>query len=129
MATRAQVAGSTAEKAVAARLEGMGWRILGRNVRVGRKEVDLVAGDPGPPSRLVAVEVRWRSRSDHGRPEETVDRRKIMRLRSSIAHLAAVGRLPDGTPLPRWPPAVDVVAVEPGVTGTRFRHLRDVTRD
>ncbi len=129
MTTRAQVAGAVAEAVVAARLERAGWRILGRNVRVGRYEVDLVAGDPGPPQRLVAVEVRWRSRSDHGHPEETVDRRKIRRLRASIAGLSAAGRLPDGTPLPPWAPAIDVVAVEPSPGGCTFRHLRDVVVD
>ena len=37
---------------VADRLAAGGWRILGRNVHVGRRELDIVAVDPGPPAWL-----------------------------------------------------------------------------
>lgn len=126
MASAAVTVGRVAEAAAAQWLESSGWRILGRNVRVGRNEVDLVAIDPGPPGRLVVVEVRWRRRPDHGRPEETVDGRKVGRLRSALAGLIATGALPDGTSLPSLRPAIDVIAVEPGRAGPRFGHLRDV---
>ncbi|MFL5769113.1 MAG: YraN family protein [Chloroflexota bacterium] len=43
--TAAQLAGDDAERLVADRLELEGWTILGRNVRVGRHEIDLVAVD------------------------------------------------------------------------------------
>jgi Holliday junction resolvase-like predicted endonuclease len=100
--------------------------VLARNVRVGRLELDLVAVDPGSPPRLVAVEVRSRGRRDFGLPEETVDRRKLARLRSALSRLVTEGRLPDGSALPRLPPAIDVVAVELGRGGLVLRHLRDV---
>lgn len=129
MRTAAQRLGDAAEALVEARLTAAGWTILGRRVRVGRAELDLVAVDPGPPARLVAVEVRWRRRSDHGRPEETVDRRKLLRLRAALGRLGAWPALPDGTALPSLPPAVDVVAVEPGPGGGRVRHHRDVALD
>ena len=64
--TDAQRAGEAAEGLVARRLEAAGWTILGRNVHVGRRELDLVAVDPGPPPTLVIVEVRWRRRRDFG---------------------------------------------------------------
>ena len=54
--TEAQRAGDAAESLVAARLERAGWTILGRNVHVGRHELDIVAVDPGPPAALVVVE-------------------------------------------------------------------------
>src|SRR5450756_883261 len=79
--TLAQRAGDAAEDDVAARLSARGWRILGRRVRAGRSELDLVAVDPGPPRTLVIVEVRWRRRRDFGLPEETVDHRKLAHLR------------------------------------------------
>ncbi len=126
MASESVAVGRAAEAAAAQWLEASGWRILGRNVRVGRNEIDLVALDPGPPRRLVAVEVRWRGRVDHGRPEETVDARKVRRLRSALAGLVAAGTLPDGTSLPSLPPALDVITVEPGGARPRFGHLRDV---
>ena len=131
MRTRAQRAGDAAEAEVAGRLAAAGWRVLGRNVRVGRSELDLVAVDPGPPPRLVIVEVRWRRRADFGLPEETVDHRKRAHLRTGLARLVAVGRIAGGPVLPRLPPAVDLVVVEPGDDGgpPRIRHHRDILED
>jgi putative endonuclease len=119
--------GLAAEALVAERLTASGWTVLARNVRVGRLEIDLVAVDPGPPRRLVAVEVRARRRLDFGLPEETVDARKRGRLRVALGRLIAEGVLPDGRRLPSLPPAIDLVVVEPSPTGARVRHLRDVT--
>jgi Holliday junction resolvase-like predicted endonuclease len=121
MRTAAQRAGDDAEAWVAAHLESLGWRILGRNVRVGRAELDIVATDPGPPPTLVVVEVRWRSRRDFGLPEETVDGRKRARLRRAGLALRGLGRLPDGGALPTLPLRSDLVVVEPG---GRLRHHR-----
>ena len=104
-----------------------GWTILARRARLGRLEVDLVALDPGSPPALVVVEVRWRGTRAFGLPEETVDARKLARLRRAAGALVATGRLPDGTPLPAGSVRVDVVAVEPGSAGRlRLRHHRAV---
>jgi Holliday junction resolvase-like predicted endonuclease len=89
--TLAQRAGDAAEDDVAARLSARGWRILGRRVRAGRSELDLVAVDPGPPRTLVIVEVRWRRRRDFGLPEETVDHRKLAHLRGGVGRAASAG--------------------------------------
>jgi len=126
MRTRNQAIGDAAEDLVADVLVARGWRILARRLRVGRLELDLVAVDPGPPGRLVAVEVRWRAGREHGLPEETVDRRKRDRLRAALIRLGEGGRLPDGRPLPRLPRAVDLVVVEPGIERPEVRHHRDV---
>lgn len=112
--TAAQRAGDAAEDRVVARLAAAGWAILGRNVRVGRSELDIVAIDPGPPRTLVVVEVRWRGRRDFGLPEESLDHRKRAALRRALGRLLEAGTLPDGTPLPRLPLRLDLVAVEPG---------------
>ena len=125
--TPAQRAGDAAEEAVARTLGASGWTILARRARVGRLELDLVALDPGPPSALVVLEVRWRRTRTFGLPEETVDGRKVARLRRAAGALVAAGRLPDGTRLPRAPVRLDVVAVEPGPAGSlRVRHHRAV---
>lgn len=72
--------GATAEAAAAAHLHDLGWTVLGRNLRIGRVEIDLLARDPSPASVLVVVEVRARSRPGFGAPVETVDARKVKRL-------------------------------------------------
>jgi len=119
--TAAQRAGDAAEDAVAGALARAGWQILGRRLRVGRLELDIVAVDPGPPPELVVVEVRWRRSRDFGLPEETADRRKLGRLRRAAAGLARRGTAPDGTRLPALPLRLDLVAVEPAVTPGRLR--------
>lgn len=126
--TPRQSLGDAAEALVAERLVGRGWRLLGRQVHVGHGELDIVAVDPGPPARLVVVEVRWRADRSFGLPEETFDGRKRGHLRRALGRLLADGRLPDGTALPALPIALDLVVLEPpaglGVE-PRMRHHRD----
>ena len=128
MRTPNQLRGDAAERLVADRLTLEGWRILGHQVRVERAEIDLLAVDPGPPSAIVAIEVRWRTRRDFGLAEETVDRHKVRRLRRALWIVCERGQLPDGTTVPRTAARVDVVAVEPGpIPGdVALRHHRAV---
>jgi len=118
-----------AEEVAAGRLIEAGWRVLGRNVRVGRRELDIVAVDPTPPARLVAVEVRYRTRRDYGVAEESFDRGKQARTLAALMTLRSAGRLDDGTIVPALTPAVDLIVIEPVVTpraAIRVRHHRDV---
>jgi putative endonuclease len=119
--TAAQRLGDAAEVRVAEHLHACGWTVLGRNVRIGRHELDLVGLDPGPPGALVVVEVRWRAGRDFGLPEETVDHRKRTRIRAGAFGLLERGTLPDGSPLPRLALRFDLVVVEPD---GRMRHYR-----
>jgi Holliday junction resolvase-like predicted endonuclease len=121
--TSRQLAGDEAEAKVADRLAARGWRILGRNVHAGRSELDMVAVDPGPPARLVVVEVRWRATRDFGGAEASFDFRKRAYLRRGIARLLEAGALPDGTPLPPLPVALDLAVVEPGTNGETTARL------
>lgn len=124
--TDRQKAGDAAECLVAERLAARGWRILARNVHAGRSELDIVAVDPGPPARLVVVEVRWRRSREFGLPEETFDHRKRAHLRAGVARLLERGQLPDGSDLPRIPISLDLAVVEPGPGGApRVRLYRD----
>ncbi len=118
--TAAQRTGDAAESLVVVRLLELGWTVLARNVHVGRRELDLVAVDPGPPPALVVVEVRWRRRRDFGLPEETVDHRKRARLRQAAFELLDRGTC-RASPL-----RFDLVVVEPGArAGTPVvRHHR-----
>jgi putative endonuclease len=121
MRTSMQQAGDAAEELVASRLEAAGWTILGRQIRVGRAELDLVCVDPMPPGELVIVEVRWRRSRAFGLAEETIDHRKRAHLRAAIGRLLDDG-LPGGTRIPPLPIRVDLVVVEPGA----IRHHRHV---
>jgi putative endonuclease len=121
MRTAAQRSGDAAEAAVAAYLEARGWRLLARQLRVGRAEIDLLAVDPGPPAALVVVEVRWRARRDFGLAEETVDGRKRARLHRAAFALREAGVLPGGGALPALPFRFDLIVLEPD---GRLRHYR-----
>ena len=87
-----------------------------------------MALDPGPPSSVVLVEVRWRARRDYGLAEETFDWRKRRHLRAAVGRLAETGALPGGLPLVGRALRVDLLVVEPAsapATGVRIRHYRD----
>ena len=122
-----QQTGDAAECLVAGLLMARGWSVLARNVHLGRSELDIIATDPGPPGRLVVVEVRWRRSRSFGGAEESFDGRKQTHIRAAIGRLLERGRLPDGSPLPHLPLAVDLAVVEPGPGGRpRARLYRDV---
>ncbi len=128
--TSRQRRGARGEMLAAEHLVSIGWRVLAKQVRTGRYELDIIAVDPGPPAVLVAVEVRLRSSSLYGTPEESVDRRKVARLYRAMSTLTTAGVLPDGTTLPRLRWRVDLVAIDdapriaPGAGGPSIRHLR-----
>ena len=125
--TPAQRLGDAAEARVAGGHGAAGWTLLGRNLRFGRNEVDILAVDPGPPATLVIVEVRWRASRAYGLGEETFDWRKRAHLRAAAGRLHELDSLPDGTDIPRLPVRIDLVVVEPGEPDgpARVRHHRD----
>jgi putative endonuclease len=128
--TPAQQLGDAAEATVAGLLVGSGWTVVGRNLRFGRNEVDILAVDPAPPASLVIVEVRWRANRQYGLGEETFDWRKRAHLRAAVGRLHEVTALADGTSIPRLPIRIDLVVVEPSTSGDhegplRIRHHRD----
>lgn len=59
-------------------LQKKGYRILQRNFRFGRGEIDIVAEDG---SALVFVEVKTRHSSDYGEPEDAITPGKRKQLR------------------------------------------------
>jgi putative endonuclease len=58
-------------------LENLGYRILNRNWKCARAEVDVIADLQGT---LIFVEVKTRSSTDYGEPEEFVDYKKERQL-------------------------------------------------
>ncbi|MBP6874904.1 MAG: YraN family protein [Candidatus Eisenbacteria bacterium] len=108
--------GREGEAIAALFLEMNGYRIVGRNVRCGPLEIDLLARKAGI---LAVVEVRLRSSRSHGRPEESVRWRKRHLLRQAAACLP--GRVPlEGARL-----RFDVIAIETEPFGLHLRHLQD----
>lgn len=69
--------GIAGEERAAAHLAARGYRILARNARAGRVELDLVAMRG---RLLVIAEVKTRRSRSGGAPEEAVDHRKRERL-------------------------------------------------
>ncbi len=82
--------GDWGETRAARLLKAKGYRILGRNVRVGtRDEVDLVARDK---NILVFVEVKTRRRVDFGRPIAAVNaKKKHVLSRAAVRYLKKLG--------------------------------------
>ena len=79
--------GLRAEDATAAWLTRRGWTILGRRWRCPEGEIDIVAIDAD--AVLVAVEVKLRSTGRSGDSLDSVDRRRLRRLRAALGRFRA----------------------------------------
>ena len=107
--------GRDGEQAAAAYLERRGYRIVARNARIERVEIDLIARRGG---LVVFVEVKTRRARRHGAPEEAVDARKRARLLRGAAAWLRTRR-----PRPQRV-RFDVIGCEPAGDGSfRIRHL------
>ncbi len=85
--------GARAEALAAAFLVARGLQPITRNYRTKAGEIDLIMRDG---ATLVFVEVRFRSRTVHGTPEETIDARKRRRITRAAAHyLTTLAVVPD----------------------------------
>ncbi|MFN3875577.1 MAG: YraN family protein [Flavobacteriales bacterium] len=81
--------GSKGEQLACRYLEARGFEVLERNWRHGRHELDIIARDG---RHLVFVEVKTRSSSQHGEPEEAVKKGKRGRLlKAANAYILATG--------------------------------------
>ena len=124
MKTGRQARGASAEHQAAAHLEELGWRVVARNLKIGRDEIDVLAVDPGPPRTLVVVEVRSVRTSAVGAPEERVDRAKVRRLYRAVAALGESLETDDRhRALPR---RVDLLVVDRRSFPAQIRHLRSL---
>jgi putative endonuclease len=108
--------GALGEEAAAELLRKAGYRIVARNHRCSRGEVDVIAekGD-----LLVFVEVRTRATAAFGGPEETVGTRKQRRVIAAARDYLAQRRGP--------PKAArfDVIAVVDGSAGPALTHFEN----
>jgi Holliday junction resolvase-like predicted endonuclease len=126
--------GRAAEDVACRSLEALGWRVLARNLMVGRDEIDLVCLD-ADGSVLVCVEVRGHSTNRFGAAVESVDVRKLARNYRAAMTLIRSGWLREQGLSTRIAWRVDMVAVElrpalaRDVGGPSVRHIRGVTLD
>ena len=77
--------GIKGEQIAADFLQNKGYIIIHRNWRSGKKELDIIAYKDG---MLVIVEIKTRSRTDFGFPEEAVTRKKQLFLKSAAEAFA-----------------------------------------
>ena len=109
--------GRAADEVAARHLQSRGWRVLGRNVRVGRGELDIIARR-GPV--LAFVEVKARRSDVCGSPEDAVSPRK----RRQVARLAELWLAARPWALERVADVrFDIVAVDATTVPATVRHL------
>jgi len=109
--------GARGESLAAAWLELDGYEVLGRNVRVGGVEVDVLARQG---STSVVVEVKLRGRADYGGAALAVDRAKRERLVRAARALEQSGARSV---------RIDVIAIETAPDGLSLRHYRNAVTD
>ncbi|MGE0599414.1 MAG: YraN family protein [Dehalococcoidia bacterium] len=110
--------GDFGERVAAHRLESAGMRILARNVRIGRIEIDLVAADGND---VVFVEVRTR-RAASDMAAESLAPAKLRRMwRAAIGYCEANAIAPERA-------RIDVIAIDldPGGRERGIEHYRGI---
>ncbi len=78
------------EKQAAEYLAGLGYRILEKNFRCRMGEIDLIAKEGG---YLVFVEVKYRSGTRMGEPQEAVDGRKQRKICRTASYYCMMHRV------------------------------------
>jgi putative endonuclease len=80
--------GDRGEDLAASTLQEAGYRVLERNYRFERNEVDLVCLDPSSGGEIVFVEVKTRTGTGYGPPEASItDEKKAALIEVSRAYL------------------------------------------
>ena len=96
-------------------LEKNDYGILETNYRHGKDEADIIAYDDG---MIVFVEVKTRSNTEFGNPEDFVDRNK----QRAYIRLANYYLIENNRPEEA---RFDIIAISKDDEGTHIRHLRD----
>jgi putative endonuclease len=84
--------GQRGEEYAANYLKRAGYAILGRNLRLGRNELDILARDG---DTVVFVEVRSRASNEPVPPEDTINPEKRRRLRAAARYYLSRHQEPD----------------------------------
>jgi putative endonuclease len=113
---RGRSAGQQGEDSAARYLALHGYRIVHRNFRAPRGEIDLIAMDG---ATLVFIEVKARADDSKGTPAAAVDERKQRRIRHAAEWYCARYRMQDR------PVRFDVIAISGADRSRRIELLKD----
>jgi len=107
--------GTEGEQAAAEFLMAKGFTVIQRNYRHKRSEIDLIVKKE---NWLIFVEVKLRSSTQFGHPEEFVDLRKEKKILEGAAHYLQESK---------WDGNVryDIVAVSSNHVGIEILHIED----
>lgn len=101
-----QQLGKLGEDMAAEYLEQNGFLILKRNFRARGGEIDIIAAEG---NRMRFVEVKTRRGNEYGRPAESVDNRKLHRMRAAAAEfLQQIRGMPGSERVPQF----DVIEIQ-----------------
>ncbi len=122
MPARHLVLGVRGEDAAEELLRSRGYRVLERNVCLGRLELDLVCEAPDKGKTLVFVEVKARGGGSLGGPADGLTRQKCERLLRAARQYLSEKNL--------WerPCRFDLVAVWEEAGALRAEHVEDAIR-
>ena len=115
--TAAQSRGTDAEARACAYLQQHGLRLIARNYRCRRGEIDLIMRDA---DNLVFIEVRYRRQSRYGSGLESVDARKRARITCCATQYLQAHPIA-ATLAARF----DVIGMTPDSNGLRFEWIRN----
>jgi putative endonuclease len=101
------------------------WRVVARNVSVGKDEIDIIAFDPGSTDVVVCVEVRSARSNKFGTPEERVDARKVGHLYRAARALMTSEKA-HGLGVGGQTVRVDLLVVDLRAGRPEVRHLKAV---
>ncbi len=96
--------GSFMEEEAALYLENRGVKIIERNYRFHRNEIDIIGYDG---EYYIFTEVKYRSGNNSGRPEEAVDYKKQKTIRKVALAFLVSHKLSEYTPV-----RFDVIAID-----------------
>lgn len=113
---RARGIGRDAEARAQAALEALGWRTLDRNVLYRGGEIDLVMAEG---ATIVFVEVRHRTGGAFGGAAESLDARKLARIRHAASRWLAERAQHDA------PVRFDAILLDGPPSSPRLTHLHD----
>jgi putative endonuclease len=120
MSKSARKKGSEAEQLAAAYLESKGWIVLDQNYFFERAEVDIVAYDQ---TCIVFVEVKSRSGTQFGHPEDFIDKQKEGNIYKA-AEAWMYERKMEGSPA-----RFDVISIiQDGKSAPDIKHFEDAFR-
>lgn len=105
--------GANYEELAAGYLTNQGIKILALNFRAKTGEIDIIAMDN---TTLVFCEVKYRSNTKFGYPEEAVDYRKQAKIRKTAMYYMMSEHYSENMPV-----RFDVISI----LGTKIKHIKD----